>query len=97
MSQDNLKEARLRAIEKVDGAKTAFWICLGLTGLCEGGFLIALLWNIDWAEPLHRLLAICTGLIYGTLGLGVLALGAYNRWWALRIVQAVQLGPDELE
>ena len=97
MSTTHLTEARLQAIKQVDSAKTIFWVCIGLTGLCEASFLIALFMHLDWSDPLHRILAICTGLIYGTLGLAVMALGAYNRWWAMRIVQAVQLGPDETE
>jgi drug/metabolite transporter (DMT)-like permease len=97
MNEEQLQAARIAAIKRVGVAKLSFWVCLVMTGTCEVFFLGALLWEVDWQDPTQRLLMIATGLVYGTLGMAVTALGAYNRLWALRIVQAIQLGPAQSE
>jgi hypothetical protein len=96
MNEEQLQAARMQAIAKVSGANKAFLVCVLMTGLCEIGFAVAIFMELDWNDQTHRLIMLTTGLVYGTLGLAVTALGAYNRLWALRIVQAVQLGPEGL-
>ena len=95
MNEQELERARLAAIKQVAGAERFFLLCVVLTALCEAIFLVCLFWQMDWSDPVQRLIVISTGLVYGTLGMAVLALGAYQRWWALRIVRAIQLGPEE--
>lgn len=94
MNDSKLDAARGQALAAMDKARrVVIWLVV-LTAACEAMLLIALLVHMDWGNDLHRLIVIATFLVYWTLGFAVLALGAYTRWWALRIVRAVQLGPE---
>lgn len=95
MNETELDAMRANTLRRVDRARSNFWVLFGLTGLCELVLLVALLYHVDWGNDLHRVILLATFLVYWTLGLAVIALGAYTRWWALKIVQAVQLGPED--
>ena len=70
--------------------RTRRWIIVALVfvGLIEGCGIIGFALLADWSDRLHILLGLCTLMIYATLGLGMVALGAYVRECSLRVISA---------
>lgn len=63
---------------------------LVVVAIVEAALFIKLLTMVDFADHLHVMLLVITGLVYGTLGLGLVALGAYVRFWILQAVKALE-------
>lgn len=77
-------------LDRVDAARrqyfTVFLAAAALEGVGLGTFLLL----ADLSNRTHVLILVAAVLTYGTIGLGLCALGVYTRWWALRIVQAIE-------
>lgn len=76
-------------LDRIDRARrsyfNAFIAAAALEGLGLGAFALL----ADWSDRTHLLILIAAVLTYGTIALGLVALGVYTRWWALRIVRAI--------
>lgn len=68
-------------------------------GVIEAGCLVAFVGLADFHDRLHQLLLVTAFLVYGTLAMGMLALGAFTQSWCLRILRAIELldGPQRGE
>lgn len=93
-SPPDLDRIRRAALDQVDKARRAVIAFFVVAGVLEGIFLVLVLVTTDFADPTHRLILFAACLVYLTLGVGLLALGAYVRLNALRVIQAVELADD---
>ena len=82
-------DVRRAALGKIDSIRRFASGLLVVVALLEGALFIKLLTMVDFADHLHVMLLVMTGLIYGTLGLGLVVLGAYIRFWILLAVKAL--------
>ena len=91
MNTNRLEEIRADALRHADRAQRDVRLLFALAAIVEfaalGGFILLM----NFRDPLHRLLLVHALLIYGTLGVGLVTLGAYVRASALRILQAIDL------
>lgn len=88
-TRNDLDSGTREALDRVDRARRhyfgAFAAAAAIEGLGLGGFLLL----SDLSNRTHVLILLAAVLTYGTIGLGLCALGAYTRWWALKIVSAL--------
>lgn len=89
MTEPNLDALRKEALDRVDSSRTFFFWMVNLTMLVEVGFLGLVWWLTDWSDPLHQLMVAIAGLIYLTLGVALLALGAFVNFCTRRVLLAV--------
>lgn len=82
----DLEKMRANALAKMDAAERWFKTALVGALLFEGLFTIGILRYIDWRDPLHLLIACCTGVIYMPIVLGLVALGAHMNRCTLRVL-----------
>ena len=61
-----------------------------LASLLEAVLLVVVLLLADFDDPTHQLLLACSLLVYGTLALGLLALGSWLRLETLRVLVAIE-------
>lgn len=54
------------------------------------GFEPLLIFTADFGDPLHRLVFLAACLVYGTLGFGLIALGAHVNTGNQRILKAIE-------
>lgn len=71
------------------------WL-VGLAALSEVGFGVALLMLADFSKREDVLLLVGVGMVYVTLTLVMLALGAFVRVWALRLKASINALRDEV-
>lgn len=86
-----------RTLDRIDRARRQCFGAFVGAALLEGAGLFAFAWLADFSDRTHLLILIAAVLTYGTIGIGLVALGVYTRWWALRIVQAVQQAGEPIE
>ena len=84
-------------LRRMERSRQAYLCWIILAGLVEGGSLLAFVLLADWSDPLHQLLAVMSLLIYGTLGLSLMSLFFYVRYWMLRVIKAVEVLADDDE
>lgn len=82
-------EVRRTALGRIDSIRKFASGLVVVIAIVEAALLIKLLTMVDFADHLQVMLLVMTGLIYGTLGLGLVALGAYIRFWILQAVKAL--------
>ena len=92
---DDLNGIRLKTLARVEKSERArrWWIVAA--AVMEGACLIALILLVDFGNRLHLLLFVGASLVYGTLAMGILALGAFTQSWCLRILNAIELLEDD--
>ena len=89
---NGIRRTTLAQVEKSERARR-LWIAAA--AVIEGVCLIAFILLADFDNRTHILLLIGAGLVYGTLGMGILALGAFTQSWCLRILNAIELLADQ--
>ncbi len=82
------------ALDRVDAARRQYFGMFIAAAALEGLGLGAFVLLADFSNRTHLLILIAAILTYGTIGLGLCALGVYTRWWALRIVRAMDARLD---
>lgn len=85
-----LDALRDKALNDVDAAESRFRKLIALAGLIEAILLGAFLVLMDFGDVLHWLLLVSALLVYVTLSVGLVALGAYVRTNTLRILTAME-------
>ena len=90
-----LNGIRRTTLARVEKSERARWWLIVAAAVIEGTCLIAFILLADFGNRLHILLLIGAGLVYGTLAMGILALGAFTQSWCLRILNAIELLGDE--
>ena len=88
------EDVRRAALGKIDSIRRGASALVVVIAIVEAALLIKLLTMVDFADHLQVMLLVITGLVYGTLGLGLVALGAYIRFWILLAVKAL-LAPED--
>ena len=78
-------------LQTMERSRIGFLIWLGLAVIVEGGSLVAFILLADWHDRLHQLLGVMSLLIYGTLGLCLMAMFVHVRYWILRVIKAVEV------
>lgn len=81
-------------LDRIDKAHRHYLGAFIGAALLEGAGLLAFALLADFTNRTHVLILVAAVLTYGTLGIGLVTLGVYTRWWALRIVRAIELGHD---
>ncbi len=87
-------DVRVAALGRVDNIRRFASGLVVVVAVVEAALFIKLLTMVDFADHLHVMLLVMTGLIYGTLGLGLVALGAYIRFWILQAVKTLATVED---
>ena len=84
-------QAEIAAVERLrSGRNTVIWLFIAACA-AEGAGVAGFVWLADFTDRLHLLLGVASLLIYWTVSLLVIALGAYVRWWGLRLTKAIEL------
>lgn len=83
---NDLDQMRANALAKIDRAERWFRLSLYGAVIFEGLFTIGIIYFIDFKNPLHLLIACCTGVIYMPIVLGLVALGAHMNRNTLRVL-----------
>jgi hypothetical protein len=87
----NLDDRRRDALEQVQKGQRNFKLMIGVVALWEMMLLILIVLLVDFSDQLHVLILLSTGVVYGTLAVGLGALGAYFRQNTLRVLAAIEL------
>ena len=85
----HLDAIRDQALETVDASESRFRKVIALAGLIETVLLGTFLFLMDFGNTLHWLILVSALLVYATLSVGLVALGAYVRTSTLRILTAL--------
>lgn len=86
MNMNDLEQMRANALRQMDRAERNFKVSLYGAVIFEGLFTLGILYFIDFKNPLHLLIACCTGVIYMPVILGLVALGAHVNRGILRVL-----------
>lgn len=95
---EDASRIRRQALDQIDGRQRLVGKIILAAGAVEGVALVGYLLLMDFSNRLHWLILIAAGLVYLTLSLGLLALGAALRDHTRRVVQAVaEIAPYKTE
>ena len=83
---NDLEQLRANALKQMDRAERNFKAAFFGAVIFEGLFTIGIVYFIDFKNPLHMLIACCTGVIYMPVILGLVALGAHVNRGILRVL-----------
>ena len=94
---DTIDRIRGSALDRIDRARRAFIALLVATAVIECACLVTYLVLMDFGNRVHLLILVGSVLVYMTLGVGLLTLGAYVGWMTQRVLKAVELlAPGDL-
>lgn len=83
------------ALARIDRANRRVTQIIIAAATVEAALLVLVLLNIDFADPLHRLVFLLAMLTYFTLGLAIVALGAHVSRVQERLLTALELLRDQ--
>ncbi|MCH9651355.1 MAG: hypothetical protein K0U98_24225 [Deltaproteobacteria bacterium] len=87
----NLDERRRLALDQVkESERHVKFFFVGIA-LWELILLVLIVAFMDFGDRLHLLIFLSAAIVYGTLGIGLVTLGAYTRQNTLRILAALEL------
>lgn len=89
-SRTDIDSMRVKAIQGVARTEIFFRLCLGVAVLVEAAGLFGLLYFTDFSDRTHRLILMQTLLVYGTLAMGIIAIGILVRQSTLRVLSAME-------
>lgn len=87
---DETDALRDSVLHRIDQAQQRFRVAFVGAAVMEGLLLGAFLLLMDFKQRVHVLMLVQAVLIYGTLAIGLMALGAYQRVQTLRLLQAIE-------
>ena len=87
---NNIEEARMSALDRVDRTERNYKITFLGAAVIEAAFLLGFLLLADFSNRTHLLLLIGTVAIYTILALGLVALGSHANRNTLRILRAIE-------
>lgn len=92
MAQQKWSDTEVRAtLDQIDRAQRWMTCSLIAAGAFELAGLVGMALTVNLSDPTHRVLVAMTVLIYGTLSLGLVALGVFLSRNTLRVLQAIEL------
>ncbi len=89
-NEDTVDRIRRNALDRIDQQEKASWWLLIAAATVEGTGLVLYLVLMDFSDRLHWLIFIAACLVYGTLTLGLFALGAEVKGHVQRILRAIE-------
>jgi hypothetical protein len=90
MNEDNVDLIRRTTLDRIDASEKTSWWLLAAAATVEGLGLLLYLVLMDFSNRLHWLVFIAACLVYGTLALGMFALGAEMKVSVQRILRAIE-------
>ena len=87
----NTDKLRKSALDSVDVAEKRVKHALVAAAVIEGVLLATFFFLMDFGNRLHWLILVGALLVYATLGVGMLTLGAHVQACTLRILKAIDL------
>ena len=87
----NLDNRRRAALDQVHKSEQRFRYLMAGVFLWEAVLLAIIVLYMDFSDPMHVLIFLSTAIVYGTLGIGLVTLGAYLRRNTLQILAALEL------
>ena len=90
-TDDHLNGIRRAALAHVEKSERAYHYWIVAAGIIEGACLVAFILLADFGNRLHLLLLVTACLVYGTLAMGLFALGAFTQSWCRRLLKAIEL------
>ncbi len=99
-TNDHLNGIRRAALATVEKNERAYYHWITAAAIIEGSCFLAFVLLADFGNRTHLLLLVTACLVYGTLAMGLFALGAFTQSWCRRLLKAVELldvqaGPKE--
>lgn len=91
LNGEKMDQARREALNQIDKKEKRFKILIVFIALLEGLLLFLLIYNMNWGNDTHLLIFIATLLIYGVLGMGIVALGVFINLNTLKILKAIDV------
>jgi hypothetical protein len=91
MDATRLDAIRARALDRVAKRERDVKLAILGAGVVEGGMLATFLLLADLSNRSHLLLLVASLLVYSTLALGLVALGAHMNRVGERVLMAVEL------
>lgn len=79
------------ALDRLDRANSRVTLLIVVAAVVEGVLLMLVLTTVDFKDPLHRVIFLLSMLTYLTLGLAIVALGAYVSQVQQRLLSALEL------
>ncbi len=89
MNDSKLDDIRRNALNQIDKSRHRAKACLIAAGIAEALLLVAVILMIDPSSRTHKLIFLCSCLVYCPLVLGLLALRSYIDFTGQRILAAV--------
>lgn len=89
--ESRLDEVRRDVLARAERREEHHRMFIFAGAVVEAGCLVAFAFLADFSDRLHILLLLTAFLVYGTLAMGLMALGAYTRSWCLRLLTAIEL------
>ncbi len=90
-TNDHLNGIRRAALVTVEKNERAYRFWITAAGIVEGSCFLAFVLLADFGNRLHLLLLVTACLVYGTLAMGLFALGAFMQSWCRRLLKAIEL------
>ncbi|MEM7481939.1 MAG: hypothetical protein AAF481_12260 [Acidobacteriota bacterium] len=90
-NSSNLDQRRRAALDEVKKSEKHVRNLFIFIAAWELVLFLAIIFCMDFGDRLHVLIFLSAGLVYGTLGIGLLALGAYMRQNTQRVLAALEL------
>jgi hypothetical protein len=87
----NLDRRRRAALDQVHKSEQRFRYLMVGVFLWEAVLLAVIILYMDFGDRMHVLIFLSTAIVYGTLGIGLVTLGAYLRQNTLQILAALEL------
>lgn len=91
MNNENIESVRKGALNAIDKSEKNFKWLIAIIALLEGVLIISLVYNMDWSNKTHIVIFLATMLVYGVLGMGMVALGAFTRLNTLKVIKAIDV------
>ncbi len=89
-SENRLDSIRRTALNQIDKQEKASWWLLVAAAVVEATGLVLYLVLMDFSDRLHWLIFIAACMVYGTLALGLFAVGAEVKASLQRILRAIE-------
>lgn len=88
---DRLDQIRRAALQRVEQTQRYFTIAIVMVALVEAAAILLFLLQMNFQDRLHRLIFAHAIMVYGTLGMGLVALGVFVRHNVQRVLSAIEL------
>jgi len=82
-------------LNRIDRAQRWLFVTIAAATLVEGVGILAFALTVDLGDATHRVLIAHALLVYGTLSIGLIALGVFSSRNTLRVIRAIELLGEE--